>query len=496
MLKAKRDLTASEVQAIIKLAFSVARGRGSQTIKGLTEDEMLAKGQVVCPLTLQCDRLVLQRHILHYDNWKYRCPEAPPCDFLAQMLGVLPMGLLRRSQAKGQLANLVPFGTPGQHLSSGAAFVPTMQQLARLIVELESRAAAAIDTAASAGPDATFTLRAVFGASTAWTSIEVGRAAGDDDVVKARKVLHAHEYDWTSTRPARPVFVFDDAAPNSEGPTRHANVQQNRFLDQHKPPVPSFASFVSPTAAILTFMQLCHDMLIQPRTPKEVDRWAMVVYFCKLCFMTKASSLATVLATRPRPTEVDLPDVDDEVASCARRHATDEKHRRAFPTFESSSSAEQQRRKRKRPRGGEEESLPGPSDVRAYEVERLSRPAPGSRAGPGDEVFYSWRIARKGSKAEAEANMECLRSAIWHYEGASNDHTQRVIEIFDCGRGFDLYDLLRGWPAIYETIGEARATELQDLREKTLEARECLQEWVKEIVKGLQEAAEEEEDDD
>lgn len=372
-----------------------------------------------------------------------------------------------------------------------------MQQLARLIVELESRAAAAITTAASAGPTATFALDAVFGASTALTSIEV-RRGGEDDLVlsKARKVLHAHEYDWAGTNQAASVTVLDDAASNGKGHTCHAVIGQHGFLHEDEPPVPSFASFVSPTAAILDFMKMCQHWPLQPRTPKEVDRWAMLVYFCKLCFMTKASSLATVLAMRPRPTEVDLPDVDDEVASCARRHATDEKHRRAFPTFESSSSAEQQRRKRKRPRGGEDESLPGPSDVRAYEVERLSRPSPGSRAGPSDDVFYSWRIARKGSKAEAEANMECLRSAIWHYEGASNDHTQRVIEIFDGGRGFDLYDLLRGWPAVYETIGEARATELQDLREKTLEARECLQEWVKEIVDGLQEAAEEGEGDD
>lgn len=107
MLEEDRGLTSLELQAVIKLAYDVARRRGSHTIEGLTEDEMLARDQVVCPLTLRCDRLVLQAQILNY--YDYHCPEAPSCDFLAQMLGVLPLSLLRRSQAKCLLANLVPF---------------------------------------------------------------------------------------------------------------------------------------------------------------------------------------------------------------------------------------------------------------------------------------------------------------------------------------------------------------------------------------------------
>lgn len=436
----KTDVALSEEQrtALVKLAFYVAETRGLQTICGRTVDELLAPSEhlvnVVCPLTLnRGPPEVYQSYVLPpYDDY---CPEAPPHDFLAQMLGLLPFDFWRCQREKVKLSNLLHVDTrlrSPMEVKQGT-FTPSLQQLTDLIVELEDRAAEAIR---SAGRDGTWSMSLEFGESTAITSIEIGSSQNS-------KVLHAHEYDWRAIGLQEELEVQDDRLPH--GYTCHREIGRDSEPTEYRPPLPTFASFVSPAAAVISYVSMIYHWKVRPWrfTSEEKAYLDLAVYFCSLACITSGHGFAKVLATRPEGQ--DLPELDADVKRVAREHATDERHTRKFPSME------------------------GPVAERTRKRAR-------------DEFDVSFN-ARPENIKRAEIDHEGLQSALLCYEAAVQQHTRTVVECFDGGRGFSLFELLRGWSAVYKVVDKTKAKTLERLREEARDAQNESKGWVREIVK-------------
>lgn len=468
-----RTSTAQERAALVKLAYCIAHQRGAKTIGQLTLEEMLEDNSSdhICPLTFECGPAVKLAPVLAHCDFHHK--SAHPLDAFGQLLGWIPFQLWGREREKAKLDNVLPFNTHLRNmLASGRGVVtPTRDQLSKLIVDLERRIATAVS---SAGPQ--WTLTTTFDASTAFMSVEVGEGS-------KTRVMHAHEFMWVERAPFSKLYEHNDAAIDSETHrVYHSGIEHMYCIKQYRPPLPTFASFVSPSAAVASFVYFANKELrdedLRWRNKDEEDYYAMATYFCKLMSsVTSGRTFANVLATRPRDESL-LPDLEPGVQLCLLEHGTDERHRRTFPTF---GTTPQHERKRKRP--PPDEAAGGVSrheDVRVFEVTRVSR-TPGESYG--DDVIYSWRAARAGSKAEAQCEEEVLKSAVWHYETALNDHTRSVLQAYDGGRGgVDLFQLLLDWPAFYAAVGEEKAEELQRLRDELKEAQENVRTWLKKVV--------------
>lgn len=500
-----RPLTSQERAALIKLAFHVAQMRGADTIGGLTLEEMLrdSNDKMICPLTLELTSSELEWAWLR-PHCDYPCVEAAPMDFLAQMLGWSPLDLWGRERGKQRLSNFVPithYVAKTMQYGCHAAFVPTFAQLAKLIVELEARLATAITS--TAGSDGTWELSTKFGASTALTSIEIDGDAAEPAAADRRgapTVMYAHEYDFVgfpfSGLGPRKLVVHNDSLQDKPKKTKkHWGYSYDGGLAKFKPPLPSFASFISPAAAIASYVfRLNQEKINCEEDGEEEWEWRedqeshfdLCVYFCRLMTsVTSGASFAATLATRPQDDH--LPTLASEVESCARDHAGDEEHKRKFPSFDPPLPADADRKRKRRESEGEARDLPHPSELRVYEVDRVSRGPEGSSgsAGYGDnDVFHSWRVAREGSKAHRECEEEVFRSAFWHYETAYNRHTRALVRAFDNGRGeASLFDLLSGgWEAFYQGCGEEQGKELRVLREGLYKRAVDLLEWLGKVV--------------
>lgn len=424
-----RAFSDQEAAAIVKLAFYVARQRGSDTIGLLSVDEMLKSSNLICPLTFERGPHLWQGQIFSY-CWD----PCPALDFYGQLLGWLPWDMWGCQGKKQRLWNTVPVHDNLDMSMSRqqGAIVPTMRQLRKLVVELEIRLA---NTISSAGTTS-WTLSTEFGESTALTSVELeATTRSTRQRSRAPTLLYAHEYDWVHYYAWTSLDVYDDSATD-----RHVYHSAPGWvtLDTHEdglniydPPLPSFASFISPAAAVAKWVYDANYRLLVWRTKEQEDLYDLSVYFSELCAVTSGKGFADVVARRPKVRR--LSKLTKDVQSCLRAHGSDESHRRCFPAFEDAVP------ERKRSREEEEEE---------------------------------------------EEPVKLLKTAISQYQAARYAHNRKAIELFDHGRGFSLFELLRRdeWRAVYEVVGAEDAEELKRLQNVAMYAQEDVQKRYRQVV--------------